>query len=62
MGTKTKSFTSAMTGAPVLSGTAGALIAVLDAALPSHTVRVPVGLPQTAALGSPFGALTVERA
>lgn len=33
MGTKTKSFTSAMTGAPVLSGTAGALIAVLDAVL-----------------------------
>jgi hypothetical protein len=30
---KTKSFTSAMTGAPVLSGTAGALIAVLDAVL-----------------------------
>lgn len=33
MGTNTKSFTSAMTGAPVLSGTAGALIAVLDATL-----------------------------
>lgn len=33
MGTNTKSFTSAMTGAPVLSGTAGALIAVLDAVL-----------------------------
>ena len=33
MGTKTKSFSSAMTGAPVLSGTAGALIAVLDAVL-----------------------------
>jgi len=30
---KTKSFTSAMTGAPVLSGTAGALIALLDAVL-----------------------------
>lgn len=33
MGTKTKSFTSAMVGAPVLSGTAGALIAILDAVL-----------------------------
>lgn len=33
MGTKTKSFTSAMAGVPVLSGTAGALISVLDACL-----------------------------
>lgn len=33
MGIKTKSFTSAQTGAPVLSGTAGALIGVLDAVL-----------------------------
>ena len=33
MGTKTKSFTSAMVGAPVLSGTAGALIGLLDAVL-----------------------------
>ncbi len=33
MGTKTKSFDSSMSGAPVLSGTAGALIAVLDACL-----------------------------
>jgi len=33
MGTKTKIFTSAMTGAPALSGTAGALISVLDAVL-----------------------------
>ena len=31
--TKTKSFSSAMAGAPVLSGTAGALISVLDAVL-----------------------------
>ena len=33
MTTKTKSFHSAMPGAPVLSGTAGALVAVLDALL-----------------------------
>ena len=33
MGTNTKSFTSAMSGAPVLSGSAGALISVLDAVL-----------------------------
>lgn len=33
MNTKTKSFHGAMPGAPVLSGTAGALIAVLDAVL-----------------------------
>ncbi len=33
MGTNTKSFTSAMNGAPVLSGSAGALISVLDAVL-----------------------------
>lgn len=33
MTTKTKSFDSSMPGAPVLSGTAGALIAVLDAVL-----------------------------
>lgn len=33
MGTETKLFTSDMPGAPVLSGTAGALIAVLDAVL-----------------------------
>lgn len=33
MGTKTKFFSSAMTGAPALSGTAGALIAILDAVL-----------------------------
>jgi hypothetical protein len=33
MTTKTKSFDSAMPGAPVLSGTAGALLAVLDAVL-----------------------------
>lgn len=33
MGTKTKSFNSAQPGAPVLSGTAGSLIALLDACL-----------------------------
>lgn len=33
MGTKTKSFNSAMVGAPALSGTPGALIALLDAVL-----------------------------
>jgi len=33
MGTKTKLFTSAMSGAPVLSGTAGALVGVLDSCL-----------------------------
>lgn len=33
MGTKTKFFTSELVGAPVLSGTAGALISILDAVL-----------------------------
>lgn len=33
MGTKTKTFSSAQPGAPVLSGTAGSLIAILDAVL-----------------------------
>ena len=44
-------------------GTASVVLpAVLDARLPANTVRVPMGLPQTAALGSPFGPLTVDKA
>ena len=43
-------------------GASVTLPAVQDDRLPTDCVRVPMGLPQTAALGQPFGAITVERA
>lgn len=50
---KTKSFNSAMTGAPVLSGTAGALIALLDAVLVNGFGLVTVtGLSVTAGIAT----------
>ncbi len=38
------------------------LKARLDVTLPANVVRVPAGLPETAALGSSFGALSVAKA
>nr|WP_295082906.1 NADH-quinone oxidoreductase subunit NuoG [uncultured Roseateles sp.] len=38
------------------------LPAKLDAKLPSNVVRVPAGLPETAALGAAFGSLNVTKA
>jgi NADH-quinone oxidoreductase subunit G len=37
------------------------LTAALDAALPANVVRVPAGLPETAALGAAFGPLTITK-
>ena len=41
---------------------AAELPAVLDASLPANVVRVPMGLPETAALGAAFGTLSVTKA
>ncbi len=47
----------------VSQGSASAVLAVrLESALPSSVVRVPVGVPETAALGAAFGPITVEKA
>jgi len=37
------------------------LAAKLDACLPANVVRVPAGLPETAALGAAFGSLTIAK-
>ncbi|MEJ6002344.1 NADH-quinone oxidoreductase subunit NuoG [Paucibacter soli] len=37
------------------------LAAQLDASLPANVVRVPAGLPETAALGAAFGSLTIAK-
>ncbi|ALV07464.1 NADH-quinone oxidoreductase subunit NuoG [Roseateles depolymerans] len=53
-------------GAQVRVAQAGAgeavLTAQLDASLPATVVRVPAGLPETAALGAMFGAISVTKA
>jgi len=40
---------------------AAQLLAKLDAKLPAHVVRVPMGLPETAALGAAFGSVNVSK-
>jgi NADH-quinone oxidoreductase subunit G len=47
-----------------VSQDAGSVVlpAVLDASLPANVVRVPAGHPVTAALGSAFGAIRVDKA
>ncbi|MBV8125668.1 MAG: NADH-quinone oxidoreductase subunit G [Burkholderiaceae bacterium] len=42
-------------------GASVTLPAQLDASLPATVVRVPAGLPETAALGAAFGALTIAK-
>jgi NADH-quinone oxidoreductase subunit G len=37
------------------------LPAKLDAGLPANVLRVPAGLPETAALGAAFGSLTIAK-
>ncbi len=53
-------------GAQVRVAQAGAgeavLVAQLDASLPANVVRVPAGVPETAALGALFGAISVTKA
>jgi NADH-quinone oxidoreductase subunit G len=53
-------------GAQVRVAQAGAgeavLAAQLDASLPANVVRVPAGVPETAALGALFGAISVTKA
>jgi len=38
------------------------LAAQLDATLPAHVVRIPAGIPETAALGAFTGAIAVTKA